>query len=180
MLKLIIDSEEFFNEETQRFITNGQIVLELEHSLASVSKWESIHQVPFLSGGKKTTEQTLDYVKAMILTPEFSPEVFSRFSEQNFEQVNNYIESKQSATTFGELPQRKGHSEPITSELIYYWMITFNIPFECEQWHLNRLFSLIRICNLKNSKPKKMSRGELNRRNSALNAQRKAALGTTG
>lgn len=180
MLKLIIDPQEYYDEAAERFITLEGLVVVLEHSLASLSKWESKHQIPFLSGGKKSTEQIFDYIKMMIVTPEISPEQFSRFSEQNFAQINDYIESKQSATTFGELPKRKGPSEVISSELIYYWMVAFNVPFECENWHLNRLFALIRICNVKNQKPKKMSRGELNRRNSELNAQRRAALNTTG
>jgi hypothetical protein len=56
----------------------------------------------------------------------------------------------------------------------------FNIPFKCETWHLNRLFTLIRICNIKQAKPKKMSRAETAARNRELNAQRKAQLGTRG
>jgi hypothetical protein len=78
------------------------------------------------------------------------------------------------------MPERRGPGEVITSELIYYWIVSFNIPFECQYWHLNRLFSLIRICNIKNSKPKKVSRMELAQRNRELNAARKAKLGTSG
>jgi hypothetical protein len=106
--------------------------------------------------------------------------VIYRFSEKNLQKINDYIESPQSATTFGVMPQQKSKGETITAELIYYWLVAFNIPFECETWHLNRLFSLIRICNIKNSPQKKMSRHEISNRNKELNARRKAELGTKG
>lgn len=180
MLKIIVLGEEFYDEVTESFNTVGDLVLELEHSLVSLSKWESEFQKPFLSPGKKTTQEVYDYIKTMILSEEYPSNILDRFSAENFQQINDYIESKQSATTFGEMPPNSGRSEVITSELIYYWMVTFNIPFECEVWHLNRLFALIRICNVKNSKPKKMSRNQLAQRNRELNAQRKEQLGTTG
>lgn len=180
MLKITIDSQEHFDEETSRFIEVGGVELELEHSLVSVSKWESIFQKPFLTAGEKSNEELAGYIEAMIVTPDFPPEVFSRLSQKNISDITDYIDSKQSATTFGKMPERKGRGETITSELIYYWMVAFNIPFECENWHLNRLFSLIRICNMKNSKPKKMSKHEIAQRNRELNAQRRAELGTRG
>jgi hypothetical protein len=180
MLRLIVFGDEFYDEVTEQFTTVGDVVLELEHSLISLSKWESEFQKPFLAPGEKTTKEVFDYVKAMILTKEFPSDIVSRFSSENMNQVNEYLDSKQSATTFGYMPKYTGRSETITSELIYYWMVAFNIPFECETWHLNRLFALIRICNVKNSKPKKMSRSEIAARNRELNAQRRAQLGTTG
>jgi hypothetical protein len=154
----------------------------LEHSLISLSKWESIFEKPFLGPEPKTREEVLGYIKTMILTPDFPEDVLLKLSKSNFDEINAYIDSAQSATTFGVMPEQKHRSrgETITSELIYYWMVTFNIPFECESWHLNRLFSLIRICNLKNSKPKKMSRSELATRNRQLNEKRRAELGTSG
>jgi hypothetical protein len=180
MLKITVVGEEFFDESTETFSTVGDAVLELEHSLLSLSKWESEFQKPFLVPGQKTTKEVFDYIKAMIITTDFPPDIIERFSKDNIVQINDYIDSKQSATTFGQMPKHTGRGEIITSELIYYWMVAFNIPFVCETWHLNRLFSLIRICNVKNSKPRKMSRNELNARNRELNAQRKAQLGTTG
>jgi hypothetical protein len=181
MLKLIIPGEEFFNEETEEFV-EGQddVEIELEHSLLSLSKWESKYQKPFLSGEQKSAEETLYYVESMILTPFFPREPLLRLTNTHLEEINAYIESPESATTFGQMPEVKGKGEKITSELIYYWMVAFTIPFECERWHLNRLFSLIRICNIKNSKPKKIPRGELVRRNAELNAQRRAMLNSTG
>lgn len=180
MLKIIVPGTEFYNEVDATFSTVEDTVLQLEHSLVSLSKWESEFQIPFLSSNDKTTEQVYTYIKAMILTPNYPDNIASFFSQQNLAEVNEYIDSKESATTFGEMPKQRGRGEIITSELIYYWMVAFNIPFECETWHLNRLFALIRICNVKNSKPKKLSSGEIAQRNRELNAQRKAALGTTG
>jgi hypothetical protein len=116
----------------------------------------------------------------MIITKNYPENLFNRLSRQNIEDINKYIESKESATTFGSMPERKGRGEIITAELIYYWMVAFNIPFECEKWHLNRLFALIRICNIKNTKPTKMSRNELAQRNRELNDRRRAEFNTRG
>lgn len=180
MLRIIVPGEELYDETTETFSDVDSIVLDLEHSLISLSKWESEFQKPFLLPGGKSTEEVFGYIRAMIITPTFPSDILSRFTHENLSQVNDYIDSKQSATIFGEIPRHPARGEKITSELIYFWMITFNIPFQCETWHLNRLFSLIRICNIKNSKPKKMSRNELAQRNRDLNAARKAELGTTG
>lgn len=180
MLKLLVIGTEFFDEETQTFGSVGDFELELEHSLLSVSKWESRFQKPFLSPNSKTTEEILYYVEAMITTTIYPNDIIGRFDQKVFDKINAYIESKESATTFGSMPERRGRGEVITAELIYYWMVAFNIPFECESWHLNRLFALIRICNIKNSKPKKMPRHEMMTRNRELNEQRKAQLNTSG
>ena len=180
MLKIVVPGTEYFNEEDETFETVGDFDLELEHSLISLSKWESKYQKPFLVRSEKTPEEIMGYVEAMIISPIYPPDIFVRLSKDNVRQINDYIESKESATTFGLMPERKGPGEVITSELIYYWMVAFNIPFECESWHLNRLFSLIRICNIKNSKPRKMSRHEISSRNRELNAIRRAQYGTSG
>jgi hypothetical protein len=180
MLRITLQGEEFYNEVTEEFSTVGDVVLELEHSLISLSKWESKFEKPFLSPKDKTAEEILGYVEAMIMTPDLPTDVFARFTQEHISKVNAYVDSKQSATTFAEIAKPKGRSEVVTSELIYFWMTTFHIPFECENWHLNRLFALIRICNIKNSKPTKMSRSEIAQRNRQVNAERKAKLGTTG
>jgi hypothetical protein len=180
MLKIIIPKKEYFNESTSTFELVDDFELELEHSLVSLSKWESKTQKPFLGPGEKTPSEILAYIEAMILTPIYPTDIFDRFNQENLDQINEYIESKESATTFGQMPERRGRGETITSELIYYWMVAFNIPFECERWHLNRLFALIRICNIKNSKPKKMSRNEIASRNRELNAKRREQYKTTG
>lgn len=180
MLIITVPESELFNEETQEFILLPKVVLELEHSLISLSKWESKFEKPFLTSEKKTSRELYSYIECMILTPNFPPGVIGRFTPEILDEVNDYIESKQSATTFGDLPERKTRGEIITSELIYYWMVAFKIPFECEIWHLNRLFSLIRICNIKNTPPKKLSRAEIAQRNRALNEQRRQKYGTRG
>lgn len=180
MLRIVLEPQELFNEENQTFETLEGVVLDLEHSLVSVSKWESKYQKPFLAAGKKTNEELYGYIQAMIMTPDVSPDVLARCSKTVISQIQSYIDSSQTATSFGTMPERRGSGEVITSELIYYWMLAFNIPFECEHWHLNRLFALIRICNIKNSKPKKMSRRELAERNAEINRQRKEKLKTTG
>lgn len=180
MLRIIIEGDEIYNEEENLFDTVGDVVLDLEHSLVSVSKWESKHQKPFLSSDERTFEEIFDYVRCMVITPNTDLDVLYRCSQKNIDEIQEYINSSQSATTFGTMPGRRGPGEVITSELIYYWMISFKIPFECERWHLNRLFSLIRICNIKNSPQRKMSRSEIAQRNRELNARRRAELNTTG
>jgi len=180
MLRIIIEGDEVYNEKDNSFETVGDVVLDLEHSLISVSKWESKYNKPFLSSVDKTSEEIFGYLQAMIVTDGVDPDVLYRCSQKNIDLIQQYIDSSQSATTFGQMPERRGPGEVITSELVYYWMVAFNIPFECEHWHINRLFALIRICNIKNSKPKKMSRTEIAMRNRDLNAKRRAELNTKG
>lgn len=180
MLKVIIEAQEYFDESKREFFTADEVVVELEHSLLSLSKWESKYQKPFLSGEKKTLEEARGYLKAMVISSDVDPDVLERCSKVTIDKIQEYIDSSQSATVFGFMPERRGLGETITSELIYYWMVAFNIPFEVETWHLNRLFSLIRICNMKNSKPRKMSKHELAQRNREINEKRKKELGTRG
>jgi hypothetical protein len=181
VLTIIVALEgEMFDEESQEFIPRETTTLELEHSLVSLSKWESKHEKPFLGKEEKTTEETIDYIRCMTVTPNVSENVFSQLSEENILEINAYIEAKMTATWFSDAPGAPQSRDVITAELIYYWMVVFQIPFECEHWHLNRLFTLIRVCNIKQSKPKKMSRSELAARNRELNAQRRAQLGSSG
>ena len=180
MLKIMVGAEEAFDEETQEFVFLGGVELQLEHSLVSLSKWESEYEKPFLGSDEKTPEELVGYVKAMTLTPEVPEEVYSRLSEANFEAINAHINAKMTATWFKEAPGAPKSREVITAELVYYWLTVFQIPFEVETWHLNRLFTLIRICNVKSAKPKKMSRSEVAQRNRELNEQRRQQLKTSG
>lgn len=178
MLTLEVVTQELFDEDSGKFITEKEEIV-LEHSLVSLSKWESIHQKPFLDKTEKTSAEILSYIECMVLSPEDSSEILAHLSNDHYSATNDYLESSQSATTFGD-SRNAPSREIITSELIYYWMVAFTIPFECETWHLNRLLTLIRICSIKNQTGKKMKRGEVLKRNADLNAQRKAALNTTG
>lgn len=180
MLTIRVSGFEAFDEGSQEFTTQGGVILELEHSLVSMSKWESIYEKPFLGREPKSTEEIVGYVKCMTLTPKVPEEVFQHLSFENFDEIHEHIDAKMTATWFSEQPGAPKSREVITSELIYYWMTVFSIPFECDRWHLNRLFTLIRICNIKQAKPEKMSRAEVAARNRALNAQRRAQLGTSG
>lgn len=180
MLKITIKGDEFYNETTQEFVTPDDVVLELEHSLVSLSKWESFFEKPFLGTGEKTPEEIMWYVEAMVLTPNFPPGIFQRLSEENLDEINKYINAKMTATTIAELPNQPRSREIITAELIYYWMIALNIPFECQHWHLNRLLTLVKVCNVKNTPPKKMSRADAAQRQRQLNEQRRAKYKTRG
>jgi len=180
MLRITVPGDEAFDELNLEFTTQGDVVLELEHSLVSLSKWESIFEKPFLGKDDKTVEETLAYVKAMTLTSDVPDKVYEKLSEDNLQTINNYIGAKMTATWFADEPGAPKTNQVITAELIYYWMTVFQIPFDCEHWHLNRLFTLIRVCNIKSAKPKKMGRSEMAARNRELNAQRKKQLGTRG
>jgi hypothetical protein len=181
MLKITIKATEGFDEATSTFVDiEPAVVVELEHSLLSLSKWESKFQKPFLSEAKKSKEELFGYLQAMVLTPDVDPDVLFRCSQEEIDEIQAYIDSPQSATTFGQMPERRGQGEVITSELIYYWMVQFSIPVEFEKWHLNRLFALIRIYNIKNSPQKKIPKHELAMRNRKINEERRKALGTKG
>lgn len=180
MLTITVGATDVYDEESDTFGTQGGEELRLEHSLVSLSKWESIHEKPFLGVNDKTPDEILSYVECMVLDENPRGEIFHKLSEKNFQEINKYIDRKMTATWFSDSPNAPQSREVITSELIYYWMTVFTIPFECQYWHLNRLFTLIRICNEKQAKPKKMSRAEIAQRNRELNAQRRAQLGTSG
>lgn len=180
MLTLEVDATEMYDETTGEFSLVGGRVIELEHSLVSLSKWEAIHHKPFLGNAEKTVEQLYDYIWCMILTPGFSRESVRSLDQRCVDAIQEYIQDPQSATTFGQHQDGSGPKETITAELIYYWMTAFDIPPDYENWHLNRLFSLIRIANIKNSPPKKQDAAKTAANWREINAQRKAAMGTSG
>lgn len=180
MLKIIVPAAEYFDEINEVFINRKEQPLQLEHSLVSLSKWESKWNKAFLGKQEKTEEEILDYVRCMTLTQNVDPEVYSRLSAENYAAINQYIEAPMTATRFYEDKTQKGNKDTVTSELIYYWMITYNIPVEFQKWHLNRLLTLIRVCNVKNSPPKKRSKREMYQRNAALNAANKRRFNSKG
>lgn len=180
MLRITIPAVEEWDELAQEFVTTKEQTLCLEHSLVSLSKWESKWCKPFLSKQEKTYEETIDYIKYMTLTPNVDPEVYRVLTNDNITEINKYIEAPMTATTFSRDRNSKSGQEIVTSELIYYWMIALNIPFECQKWHLNRLLTLIKVCNIKNTPPKKMSRRDILSRNAAINAARRNQLNSKG
>lgn len=181
MLIITIPAVESFDESTNEFIVSEEIQLELEHSLASLSKWESIFEKPFLSREDKSQEETLKYVECMCLTPDVPPGVFERIGGENIQKINNYITAKMTATWFNDQNSGRANREIITAEIIYHWMIALQIPIEFEHWHLNRLFTLIKVCNEQNNPDKKKySRNDWAARQRALNAARQKQYGTKG
>lgn len=180
MLSITIPATEQWDESKQEFVTTKEATIQLEHSLVSLSKWESKWHKPFLSKTEKTLEETIDYIRCMTITQNVDPKIYYCIPKDAYEQINNYIENPMSATTFREDKTHVGSREIITSEVIYYWMVALNIPFECQKWHLNRLLNLVKICNIKSQPQKKMSRRELLSQNSTLNAARRKQLNSNG
>lgn len=181
MLRLVVPiSPEGWDEIKNEFVEPKTQVLNLEHSLVSISKWESKWCRPFLSKAEMSVEEVLDYVKCMTLTQNVDPDVYNHLTSEHIDKVRDYISAPMTATVITEDKNGKGSREIVTAELIYYWMIALQIPFECQKWHLNRLLTLVKVCNIKNQPPKKRSQRELMSRNTALNAARKKQLNTRG
>ena len=180
MLQIKIPSTEAWDENKEEFVqTSHEQVLQLEHSLVSISKWEAKWCKPFLTKEDKTYEETLDYIKCMTITQNVKDETYNRLTKSNIDEINNYISESRTATTFSD--NKSGtNREIITSELIYYWMISLNIPMECQKWHINRLLTLIRVCNVKNTSPKKMNKREIASRYASLNAARRKQFNSRG
>ncbi len=180
MIQIFVPAKELWDEVKEEYITTKDQTLVMEHSLISLSKWESRWCKPFLSKEEKTYEETIDYIKCMTLTQNVDPNVYRALTPENISIINQYIEAPMTATTFSEDRSGKTNRKVITAELIYYWMIALNIPFECQKWHLNKLLTLIKVCNIKNAPPKKMSKRDIMSRNSALNAARRNQLHSKG
>lgn len=179
MLQIKVTTAEEFDESTSQFVVAETVVLDLEHSLQSLSKWESRWLIPFLSSKTKTEDQVLDYIRMMVVGPKLTDEVLNKFSIDNFQQIHAYIDAPMSATTFND-KQSKGSKDIVTSEIIYYWMIELGIPFECQEWNLNRLLTLIKVCNIKRAPKKKMNSSEIRQQQQDLNERRRKELGSRG
>lgn len=179
MLELKFVRSESYDTEQDVFVDEYD-VLQLEHSLLSLSKWESRFNKPFISSDK-TGEELVAYIEFMIIDPKNSPVgILEKLNDSHVDEVNKYIAAPMTATTFKEAPGRSRSREGITAEILYYYMIAHNIPFECQTWHLNRLLTLIRVCSIKSAPPKKMTKAQAAQEQRKLNAQRKAQLGTRG
>ncbi len=171
---------EYWDEEKGEFVIPPGYPIDLEHSLVSLSKWESKYCKPFFSKTEKTSAEILDYIKMMAVTDGVLPEVWNNLTQENVDAIQAYIDAPMTATTFSKETRASNSREIITAELIYYWMVALTIPFECHYWHIYRLLTLIRVCNVKNAPAKKQSKGDIMRRNAALNAERRARMNSKG
>ena len=180
MLKITVPATESYDPITNSFFTTKDQTLTLEHSLLSISKWESKWEKPFLDKSTpKTIEESRDYVRCMTITQNVNPDVYYALTEENYKEIIAYMEKPMTATWFKEdnkPPSRK----IITAEIVYYYMVALQIPFSCEKWHFNKLMTLIRVCNEENKPGKKMSRNKVMSDNRALNAARRAKLKSKG
>ena len=181
MLTITVPATEVWNEITNEFVRSEEVTLELEHSLVSLSKWESKFEKPFLGKEERTRDETIGYIEAMCLTPEVPSEVFYGLTKSNLDEISKYIGAKMTATWFKPVPSRP-NPEIITAEIIYYWMVAMQISLECQFWHLNRLLTLIKVTNEKNqpAKKNKMSLRDMAAQRSALNEQRLREHNTSG
>lgn len=179
MLTITIPARELYDEKNQMFFNTKEQILRLEHSLVSISKWESKWRKAFLKKDEKTNEEIIDYIKCMTITQNVDPNVYNFLTRSNINEIIEYIDNPMTATTFAN-NENNNSREVITSELIYYWMISFNIPMECQRWHLNRLLTLIRVCSIKNTPPKKMNKKEVANRYAKLNAARRNKMNSKG
>jgi hypothetical protein len=182
MLPIILPANEMFDEQTQTFINTEEQTLELEHSLVSLSQWEAKWHKPFISEAEKSLEETIDYIKCMTLTPNIDESVYKTIAYNNeiLTKINQYIDDPQTASIVIDRNKGKNTGEFLTSETFYYWMISLQIPFECQYWHLNRLIALIKFCSAKNAPKKKMSQREIMEQNRALNAARRKQMNSKG
>ena len=180
MLQITVKGTELYDERQNRFIIVKGATLQLEHSLVSLSKWESKWKTYYLNNKDITPEMSLDYIRCMTTTQNVDPRVYGLLTEDNIKEIRDYIDDPMTATTF------KNRSGPVsrqivTAEIIYYWMVTLGIPFDpCQKWHLNRLLTLIRVCDEKQSPKKKMSKQEAMNQRRSLNAARRAKYHTSG
>lgn len=179
-LQIFIPEKEFYDSEANEFIRVKETILNLEHSLISVSKWESKWHKPYLSKEEKSKDEVLDYIKCMTLNPQADPIIYKCLGNNEINKIIDYIKDPTTATVINKT-EKKISKEIITNEIFYYWMTELGIPFDpCQKWHLNRLLTLIEVCAIKKQPPKKMSKKDIMRRNTALNAQRRAKHHTKG
>ena len=154
--------------------------LNLEHSLISISKWESKWHVPFIGDNNKTEEQIMDYIKCMTINQNVPDSVYDYLTADDVKKISDYINNPMTATTINSTSEKRKSSKIVTSEVLYSWMVGLQIPFECEKWHVNRLIMLIEVCNENNTPPKKMGKNEIINRNMALNKARRAKYNSKG
>lgn len=174
MLELKVKGIDLYDEKTGEFHTTKDTVLQLEHSLIALSKWESKWHKPFLANEARTNEELMDYIRCMTISRNVDPAVYYSLTYENMKEIEAYMTDEMTATTFNDKGRKgRGRGQVITSELIYSWMVSLQIPFECEKWHINRLLTLIRVCNIENSPKKKMKGKDILKQNAQLNEARR-------
>ena len=180
MLKLTVVLSSSLDNETQEFI-DETFDIELEHSLASLSKWEEIWEKPLMTTQHKTDEMNFSYLECMCVTPNVTPEVFRKLTEEQMTQISEYLEKKQTATWFNDQQPEAKSGEALTAELIYFWMDSFRIDWQAQYWPLNKLLTLVKVHSVKqDNKPKPINRRQRQMDIARINAQRMAELGTKG
>lgn len=180
MLTIVVPGIEYWDEKNEEFINEKEQTLQLEHSLISISKWEQKWKKAYLTNRQKTNEELIDYIRCMTLTQNVDPSIYTRLTEKNFEEIDAYISDPMTAVYFPEDKNKAPSREKVTNEVIYYWMFSFGIPYECRKWHLNQLLALIKVCSMKNAPAKKRSAKEIARENAAINAARRKQFNTKG
>ena len=180
MLIIKVPQTELFDPKTETFNYLPETILKLEHSLISISKWESRwHKAYLKNDPNRTVAETLDYVRCMSLTP-VDLQTVSRLGPKDFETIQAYINEQSTATTVKNIGGSKNSNQTVTSELIYAWMTELRIPWEAQKWHLSRLMTLINVMNERQKPQKKMSRAQTAKQNAAINAARRAKYNTRG
>jgi len=180
MLTIIVPSSELYDEKNNEFIQIKEQTIVLEHSLVSIAKWESKWKKSFLSTQEKTVNEWVDYIRCMTITKNVNPLVYKTINNSASEAIKRYMNDPMTATYFSDNGSKNAGRSIVTAEVVYYWMISLGIPFECQKWHFNRLMALIRVCDIKNNSGKKMSQREILTRNQALNEERKRKYKTRG
>lgn len=180
MLTLTIPASEFYDEKHEVFVKLKELSINVEHSLISISKWESKYHKPFLDKKEWTEEETLDYIRCMTMNHSVPDYAYYLITPEQAEEIRRYIENPMSASIVPDMKQGRVGREIVTSELIYYWMVSLQIPLECEKWHLNRLLMLVKVCNYKNAPPKKRSKNDVLKQQRNINEARKAAANSSG
>lgn len=181
MLQITIPETELFDEARQEFIyVNKPVTLTLEHSLVSISKWEAKWKKPYISDEEKSVEETIDYIRCMTITQNVDPDIYYALTPDNYREIEAYIQDPHTATTITDRTPHRKNGEGITSELVYFWMCAYQIPFEAQKWHFNRLMTLIRIASIKNNGENKMSKDAAYKQQRELNAMRRAKRRSRG
>lgn len=182
MLTVHIPDVELFNNATGEFSYAKGGTLTLEHSLVAVHEWESKWKKPYLSQKKKTREESVDYIRCMIVEGHVDDEALRAIPNDVMTTVDNYIHDPMTATIIHSEGQSSNSSNGTftTAEIIYWQMTVLNIPIVFETRHLNKLLTLIKICSIKNGKPKMLSKQERYERNRKINEQNKKRYNTKG